>query len=111
MAVRHEELEITFSAYCDDYLFFGRVENKLSNHPDLHALMFLDKLCPSELGDVGLNDIVVLKDMISSVHDDRIWLSINSQNFADAATLKDILNLVRSGVQYDSEEDSFFMFQ
>lgn len=93
------DLNATFEKYDDDYLKFGRVENKLSSRPDLCAFMLLDKLLPN-----------AILDMISAAEHDEIFLEVDCDKLAEVATEEDILTLIRCGVRYDDDLDGLAMF-
>ncbi len=93
-----KKLEKLCKKYEDEFLEFDKVENKLSNRPDLHAFLLLDKLFPST------------NDMISAAEHDEIYLEIEPDKLSRKATEEQILELIRSGVMYDEETDSISMF-
>ena len=86
-----------FEAVNDDYLEFDRVENKLSTRPDIHAFILLNEIFP---GDTG---------MISAASHDAICLDANWKEL-NKLTDDQILELVRCGVMYSSENDCLSMF-
>jgi hypothetical protein len=99
------DLEEIFKKYEDDHLEFQHVANKLSNRPDLHAFILLDKLVPSEKN----KD----EDMIGCAEHDEIWLNVDPKKLAEVAKEEDILNLIRCGVRYgryDNDSNSLHMF-
>jgi hypothetical protein len=94
-----EKLAAYFKKYRDgEYIKFERVENKLSNRPDLHAFLLLDKLVPGK------------SDMVSAAEHDEIWLDVEPSALAEVVTEAQILELVRCGVRYDSEVESLALF-
>lgn len=84
----------------EEFLKFERVKahESLTTRPDLYALVFIDKLVP------GNSDIIG-----DSAHDE-IFLSVKPDDLAAVATHEDIIDLIRCGVRYDSQWDSFAMF-
>lgn len=84
----------------EEYLKFHNVHAKLSNRPDLHAFMLLDRLVPS----------MKQRDMISASEHDQIWLDVEPDVLAERATEEDIVDLIRCGVMYEEENESFSMF-
>ena len=82
----------------DEFLKFDRVENKLSNRPDLCAFMLLDKLMPAA------------RDIVSAAEHDEIFLDVDIETLESVATEDDLLTLIRCGVMYDSGFDCFAMF-
>lgn len=82
----------------DEFLKFEHVQNKLSNRPDLHAFLLLDKLVPGN------------SDMVCSAEHDQIWLDVTPEELAAVATEEQIIELCRCGMVYDDELDSLFFF-
>lgn len=93
------DLYATFEKHNDDYLKFGRVENKLHARPDICAFLLLDKLMPHD----G-------RAMVCAAEHDEIYLDVDGKELAAVATEADILTLTRCGVRYDSETNSLAMF-
>ncbi len=95
-----DEMVKIFVEEDDEFLKFDRIapERRLSNRPDLNAFLLLDKLMPGE------------RDMVCSAEHDQIWLDTACEVVAGVATEEDILDLMRSGVMYNKETDSFSMF-
>lgn len=89
MFEKHEDIE---------FLKFDRVDNKLSNRPDLHAFMLIDSLVPGNT------------DMISASEHDEICLEVSPKELVEVATEEQIIDLVRCGIRYDDEYDSLCMF-
>lgn len=87
-----------FEMFEDEYLYFDRVENKLSNRPDLHAFIMLDRIVP------GKYDIV-----FASGHDE-IYLDVSVGDL-DAAGITDnqVRDLVRCGVRLDKYKEYLCM--
>jgi hypothetical protein len=93
-----EDLKAAFEKVEDDYIKFERVENPACKRPDICAFLLLDKLVPGS------------RDMVSAAGHDEIYLDVDTEDFANAATDEDILFLTRCGVRFDEENDSFAMF-
>jgi len=91
-------LKEEFDKYEDEYLEFDLVENKLSPRPDICAFLLLDKLSPNE----GM-------DMVVNARHDEIWLNVDCEKLAEAATEEDIKTLSRCGVCYASGHNSLYM--
>jgi len=95
-------IQETFEKYSDgesdEFLKFDRVKVKLSNRPDLHAFMLLDKIIPGSLNIVG------------GASHDEIWLEILPCELAERATKEQIVELIRCGVRYDSSVEALVMF-
>jgi hypothetical protein len=93
------DIETTFDKYEDDYLKFDRVSNRLNERPDLCGFLLIDKLLPN----AGRN-------IISATGHDELWLDVDVEKLAQAATEEDILMLVRCGIRYESDFDCLAMF-
>ena len=88
-----------YEKYSDnEYLEFERVTEKLSNRPDIHAFILLDKLCPSD------------HKMISASEHDEFFLSPDCDELAKIITEEQFIELIRCGVRYDEYSDSLCMF-
>jgi len=92
------DIAATFEKYDDDFLKFDLVENKTSYRPDLHAFCLLDRLVPGK------------GDIVCSAEHDEIWLGVDIDYLAGAATEEEILELVRCGIRFDEGTDSLAMF-
>ena len=82
----------------DEFLRFERVKDKLSQRPDLHAFLLLDRLLP------GTSDIV------ASAEHDEIWLDADPEKLAEIVTKDQWIELMRCGVRYDDDIESLAMF-
>lgn len=91
-------IEERFEKYDEEYVKFDRIENKLSNRPDLHAFLMLDKMFPHG------------SDMVSAAEHDEIFLDVDVDKFNEVATDDQIRDLCRCGVRYDESTDSLSMF-
>lgn len=84
---------------CDiDYLEFDMVEKKLSQRPDIHAFMLLDRLQPGSF------------NMISAAEHDEFTLSIDCDELGKVVTLDQVRDLYRCGVRYSEEYNLLSMF-
>jgi hypothetical protein len=92
------DLENFYDEHEDEFLKFDRVEHKLSNRPDLHAFLLLDKLVPGN------------SNMVSGAGHDEIYLDVDVDSLLAAATEDELIELQRCGVLY-SEYESLFMFR
>lgn len=92
------DLKATFDKYEDDFLLFERIVNPPHRRPDICAFIVLDRLVP------GTSDMVV------SAEHDEIWLDVDVEALASAATDDDILLLSRCGVRLDDDVDSLAMY-
>jgi hypothetical protein len=87
-----------FDATEDDFLDFEKVENPLSQRPDLHAFMLLDRLVPGK------------RELISASEHDEFYLSVDCEELSKVATLEIVRELHRCGVRYSAEYDCLCMF-
>lgn len=92
------DLSEAFEKAEDEYIKFERVENPLHPRPDICAFLLLDKLLP------GSGDIVACAEH------DEIFLDIDCEKLAEAASEDDIITLSRCGVRFDSDLDSLAMY-
>jgi hypothetical protein len=95
-----EMLEIAERNNDEEFGEFKRIvpPDRLSNRPDLHAFLLLDKLIPAA------------SDMVSAAEHDEIWLSIDIDDLAKVITEADIIALTRCGVRFDEDSESLAMF-
>ena len=84
----------------DEYLKFDRVTDKLSNRPDLHAFIMLDRLVPQSGN----------KDLISNATHDLFYLDIDVEKLSEVILDHQVIDLVRCGVMYDDEYDCLSMY-
>lgn len=77
-----------------------RSEPELNFHkrPDINAFLLLDKLLP------GTGDIV------SCAEHDEIFLNVNLEELAKVIAEKEVVELIRCGVHFNSEINSLHMF-
>lgn len=101
-----EDLPEFFEEHGDEFLRFERVDpfKKLSNRPDLHAFLVLDRLMENVLGSNGGEDI------ISSTSHDEIWISVDVEKLLTVISDEELIDLHRCGVRYDEQYDSLCMF-
>jgi hypothetical protein len=92
------DLESFYEEHEDEFLKFDRIDHKLSNRPDLHAFLLLDKLVPGN------------SDIVSSAGHDEIYLDTGVDNLLAAATEDELIELHRCGVLYGGDYDSLYMF-
>lgn len=82
----------------EEYLHFSHVFGKLSQRPDLHAFILLDRLCPDEF------------DIVEAAEHDEIWLGVDLSILSSVIIEEQVIELLRCGVRYDTEQDALSMF-
>ena len=75
---------------------FSAIENKLSQRRDLHAMLLLDSLLPSET------------DIIGSSRHDEFWFSVEPAELAAVITKDQIVELLACGVMISGDGLSMF---
>lgn len=94
-----EELIEMFDADdLDEFLKFERIKEPLSNRPNLHAFLLLDRLVPGT------------QDIIAGAAHDKIWINVDVEELAAVVTPEQVTDLIRCGVLWDSDADSIGMF-
>lgn len=78
-----------FDEFEGEFLKFDRIKERLSDRPDLHAFILLDKLVPGKT------------DMIAAAEHDEIYLEIDPDELAKVATKDQLRDLHRCGVRAD----------
>lgn len=97
-----EEMIVLFNQDEPSIFDFEKADGKLHERKDLCAFLLLDKLCPVKKGDDT--------DMVAAAEHDQIYLEVEPEDLAKAATRDDILLLKKCGVFYDDEIGSLSMF-
>ncbi len=87
----YEDLREFADTQFDEHSKFSRIEQKLSNRPDLHAFLLLDQLCPGN------------RDMVCAATHDVIYLDADTDALAEVITKEQVTDLVRCGVRFCSE--------
>lgn len=82
----------------DEFLKFDRVTDRLSNRPDLHAFLLLERLCPGA------------GDMVSAAEHDQIWLDVDKDKFVTTVTESDVITLSRCGILWDNDMQALYSF-
>jgi len=88
-----------FEKHDDEYIKFDRIENPRHPRPDLCAFLMLADLVPSDSGDI-----------VTAAEHDEIYLAVDCEKLAAAATSEHIRDLARCGVRYDESLDCLAMF-
>lgn len=88
-----------FERHNDEYLKFDRVDERMSDRPDLCAFLLLDSILPGSS-----------RDIVCAAEHDVIYLDTDCEELAKVATEDKIITLARCGVLHDRETDSLFMF-
>lgn len=94
------ELKQIFKDKLGEYGEFGRIPpaRRHSNRPDVLLFVMLDKLIPSD------------SDIVTAAGHDEIYINIEASQLAEKATAADVIDMIRCGLCWDSEADSFVMF-
>ena len=87
-----------FEKYDDEFLKWELVTDRLSERPDLHAFLLLDKLCP------GTSDIV------SAAKHDEIFLDVPIELLDSVITDDHAKTLIRCGIRMDDYDDGLALF-
>ena len=95
------DLKAIFEKHNSEYLRFENESNPRHPRPDVCAYLLLHELAPREMPG---------RDMISAAEHDKIWLDADVGKVAERATEEQIVTLIRCGVLFDAELDSFSMF-
>ena len=96
--MEQENLQQFFDDHEGNFLEFDLIQDKLSNRPDLHAFLLLDKLVP------GSGDIV------DSAAHDEIFLSVDVEELLKVATDEQLLELSRCGIFYNEEYECLMSY-
>lgn len=100
-----EEMKSLFEKHDDEeYLKFNRIKKPLHATPDICAFLLLDDISPSTYRSGERCDI------ISTSEHDQYWLATDVTDFASKATEQDIITLLRCGISYDQDAESFYSF-
>lgn len=89
-------IEALFEKYDDIFLDFEKIGHKLSNRPDMHAFLLLDKAFPGNT------------DLVGGVRHDQIFLNIKTRQIAKL-TEQQVMELRCCGVFIDEESLSMFV--
>lgn len=94
------DIQAIFDENEDEYLHHDRVDpgRRLHARPDLHVFLALDRLVPGD------------RDMVADAQHDEIFLQVMPDEVAGVATEQDVVDMIRCGLRYDSDNDSFCMF-
>lgn len=90
-----DDIEKLFKKHHAEFLQFDRIQVKLSNRPDLHAFMLLDKIQPGT------------QDIVSAAAHDEFYLEGRPEAIENE---EQVIDLLRCGVRYDSHLDCLAMF-
>lgn len=93
------DLKAMFEKYDDEFLKFSNVVTPKHERPDMCAFIMLAEL-ESENH----------RDMVSAAEHDEIYLSPDPELVAKIITEEQVADLVRCGVRFDEETNSFCMF-
>lgn len=94
-----DNIREVFNRCHETFCKFEDIKNPLCSRPDLNAFLLLNSLVPGK------------SDIVSAVEHDTIFLGISLDELAASGiTEEQVLELCRSGVMYNDEYDSLFMF-
>jgi isochorismate hydrolase len=96
--MEQKNLQQFFEDHEEDFLEFDLIQDKLSNRPDLHAFLLLDRLVP------GSGDIV------GSAAHDEIFLSTDVEELLKVATEDQLIELSRCGIFYNEEHECLMSY-
>lgn len=82
----------------DEFLKFERIEAPLSTRKDIHAFILLNMLVPDTCHILG------------NASHDEVWLDVDVEKLISVVTKEQVIDLIRCGVRYDSENESLAMF-
>ena len=103
-----DDLPAMFERHEAEFIEFKRIQTPRHPRPDIAAFLLLHELVPEDpeyLARVGH-----ASDMVSAAEHDQIWLATDVEKFAQVATEEHVIELLRCGVNYCEDHDSFFMF-
>jgi hypothetical protein len=97
------DLKEVFDKYEEEFLKFERIENPRHPVPDLCCFLMLDELA-APYGSGERCDIVE-----GAEHDEIFWAT-DAKKIAEVATEEQVRDMIRCGLRYSTEFDSFAMF-
>lgn len=93
-----DEIKALYEKYEDDFLEFEKVENKKSKRVDIHAMLLMDELVPGD------------ENIVSAASHDMIYFGVDAKVLARVMTEEHVLELIRCGVSFSSDENCFYKF-
>lgn len=101
-----EQIEKFMDEQEDEAGEFDRIENKRHSRPDIHAMLLMDEIHPGK------------GDMVSAAEHDQIWFNVAGESDPDPDTYDThwkfteahLIELLRSGIYFDSDTESFYSF-
>lgn len=93
-------LKELYEKHNEEFLRYNKIKNPMHRQVDLNAFLMLDKIAPLN------ND----RDIIAYAAYDEITLAFDPKKVAENATEQEIIDLIRCGVRYDTDEECFIMF-
>jgi hypothetical protein len=99
-----DELENFFEIHNDQFLKTDNIKKRMSPRPDLCAFLILDEL------QFRSNFVKSYGDIVTHAEHEIIYLGVNLENILSVITEADILDLIRCGVCFNSDESCFTMF-
>jgi len=105
-----DEMKELFEDPGDEFLKFSRIENPRHPTPDICCFLMLDDLAPKICTSTHPDYAGKREDMVSAAEHDEIFLSAEPEEIAKTATPEQIRDMIRCGLRYSREYDSFCMF-
>lgn len=91
-----EEMESLFNKHSGEYIKFERIVSPRHRRPDLCAFLMIDDLIPGS------------QDLIGCAEHDEFYLSVTTEDLAEAITEDIIKDLIRCGLQLDKRNGFYF---
>jgi len=99
----YDELENLFEIHEDQFLKSENIKKRKHSRPDLCAFLILDELQHRSDG------IDSSENIVTHAEHDIIYLHISPESILSVITESDILDLIRCGVCFNSDESCFTM--
>lgn len=99
----YDELENFFQIHHNQFLKSENIKNRKHSRPDLCAFLIFDEI-QSRIEESKSSD-----NIVTHAEHEIIYLDINPENILSVITESDILDLIRCGVCFNSDESCFTM--
>ncbi len=94
-----DKWEQFFEDYESEYGKFDRIINKRHHRPDIHAFLLISEVLPEDKGKI-----------IRDAEHDQFYLDGDPETFFKRATEEQVIELIRCGVGYEADLESFYMY-